>query len=77
MGEWKPIDTAPKDGTEIIGANNCYVGVFHWDSQGHIRKGQPRPFWSQWFYPQHWSRAHQPTHWLPLPAPPTPQEAGR
>ena len=62
--EWQPIETAPKDGTEILTIR----------SNGHIAKGvfYDNPFGrkdtvidnssGKW-----WSV----THWMPLPSPPT------
>jgi hypothetical protein len=59
--DWQPIETAPKDGTEVL----CFVGgigmgpmVLYW-MHGYWREkanslGLKRP----------------PTHWMPLPAPP-------
>lgn len=55
---WRPIETAPKDGTRVMlwaaeweGANSgCMFGT-GWGQYDHIWK-------------------HQPTHWQPLPAAP-------
>ena len=60
--EWQPIETAPKDGHAILASDPAWHGV-------------PCPmFWNgeEW---QHWFRselygAYDPTHWMPLPAPP-------
>ncbi len=57
--EWQPINTAPKDGTTILG---------YWCngemSPGSICDGEWVPEWEQ---DQPWS---MPTHWMPLPPPP-------
>ena len=61
MSEWKPIDSAPKDGTSVLlhdvwcqhGPNAYYVGAYtsmgnlgmRWCAQGYAKK---------------------PTHWMPL-----------
>jgi hypothetical protein len=54
---WRPIDEAPKNGTEIIATNQAsgvYIGAFYGPtfltSLGHCRR--------------------EPTHWQPLPEPP-------
>jgi hypothetical protein len=60
MNEWQPIDTAPRDGTEILlfargHHSDDYRGVGQWSEQSN-----------KWF----WSFAIRPTHWMPLPEPP-------
>lgn len=58
--KWQPIDTAPKDGTEIL--------VYIPRRRGAIYAGASNPSGHQW-----WSKnlgAIKPTHWLPLPEPP-------
>jgi len=59
-GGWKPISTAPKDGTEILGywARSKVYGLTEWRGDGWIdEEGDP---------------VSDPTHWMPLPEPPTP-----
>lgn len=56
---WQPIETAPKDGTWIIGATPHGVTPLRWGVS-----------WDD----QHWANGcvvYQPTHWMPLPAAPT------
>lgn len=56
---WQPIETAPKDGKDILIATQYGVRVGFWD---HAREG----VWSIWP-----GRAKATaTHWMPLPAPP-------
>lgn len=67
--EWQPIETAPKDGTEIILCDSLsYAGYWendpnYWQEigwqeadsrQGHFISRHPQ----------------SPTHWMPLPEPP-------
>jgi len=58
-GEWQPIETAPTDGTRILGYTALRYGSF----MGVIWRGLP-----------HWQSAERgvvdPTHWMPLPKPP-------
>jgi hypothetical protein len=58
---WRPIETAPKDGREVlIFVGGYYIGgvvVAEW------REGSG---WSDWD-----ADLWNPTHWMPLPAPPT------
>ncbi len=67
---WQPIETAPKDGTPLLLFGRVaysqelaqYVGFWgRWDSAG----GE----FETWICSgPHW----KPTHWMPLPDPPTP-----
>lgn len=66
VGGWLPIETAPKNGTEILGYTE-EVGalVLYWDSMtgemDHWSDGMSVRFW-------------KPTHWMPLPAAPGPAD---
>lgn len=66
MSEWQPIETAPKDGSKIW-AFNYEQGVMEWtEGDG----------WALWIWSDELLRdvdpdPEQPTHWMPLPAPPT------
>jgi len=67
MSEWQPIETAPRDGTKLLG----YEG-----------DGRINTMWFEsqyvWVSPGAWisdynrsdTYEHQPTHWMPLPEPP-------
>lgn len=65
MSEWQPIETAPKDGTEIIACQSGTpeVGLILWDADEACWL-EPADEWSgpNWL----------PTHWMPLP--PSPKE---
>jgi hypothetical protein len=54
---WQPIETAPKDGYDILAVEGPFVRIVFWDT---ARGG----LWSKWpgREPMH------PTHWMPLPA---------
>ncbi len=64
--QWQPIETAPKDGTELIvygstghyGTNNanCIFACFHRGQWRTLIKGH--------------ALKPAPTHWMPLPTPP-------
>ena len=67
MTEWQPIETAPKDGKNILISNDrgMFVAAFDadWDLDGwwlvSDGKDHERPL-----------RGNDPTHWMPLPKPP-------
>lgn len=61
MSEWQPIETAPKD-EELILAGQWLSG--RWE----VRNG--RWLANRWPF----VGFSQPTHWMPLPTPPAPQE---
>ncbi len=58
---WQPIETAPKDGF-IIGAWPCTGAASGWDVGEVVRE---RGGW------ENYTGECSPTHWKPLPAPPT------
>lgn len=77
MSEWQPIETAPKDGTEVL----LWFAQFGWRSIGAWLP------WGDSSYPFLWQCAGRnlhrpwkyegddgsyPTHWHPLPEPPKP-----
>lgn len=68
MSEWKPIETAPRDGTKVLAWRNGALEILRWD---HIKVGPLMAGW--WFVGDRAvvDRDAQPTHWMPLPAPPT------
>ena len=62
--EWQPIETAPRNGRNIWAA--------YPDGEGHVF--QTEAWWSA--QDHEWQEAFgceklEPTHWMPLPAPPT------
>ena len=64
--EWQPIETAPKDGTEILAfatfERRDFIAVAQWaDADPEF----PNTV-AGWF----WDYAIRPTHWMPLPEPP-------
>jgi hypothetical protein len=67
MSNWKPIETAPSDGTRIL-----TWGRLHDD--GGVDMGETPSVQYSFWDGQHWYSddlgTHQPTHWMPLPKPP-------
>lgn len=64
---WQPIETAPKDGSEVLVCKPFMDGWAHYVVFWLRDKG-----WTVWSNAEGWELA-EPTHWMPLPAPPTPK----
>jgi len=61
---WRPIENAPKDGTRIWGIDAAgHQFCMYWRGADH-EPHQDKPGWFEQIY------RREPTHWLPLPAPP-------
>jgi len=66
---WRTIDSAPNDGTRVLGAQYDEVGGYwrifsmFWHSGSTLPAGW-EPFW------QHGGLKENPTHWADMPAPP-------
>lgn len=68
--DWPTIETAPKDGTSILGWNGDEFCICRWYRQSFHK--HPKPYWDLGNgYSEKYARANQPTHWMPLPPPPT------
>jgi hypothetical protein len=59
FGDWLPIETAPKDGTEVMGWSKRHG--FHIGTVTPYKKPEMPKRHGGWF---------QPSHWTPLPSPP-------
>lgn len=72
--KWRPIETAPIDGTFILVYPPLYTkktcSIARYDDDKYCKK--PRPFWRRDddFGRVTCSREKPPTHWMPLPEPP-------
>lgn len=83
--EWQPIETAPKDGTEILAyRSDCGVFMIRWTSPDAFlsekeiaasRLSDDDLFTEGWYFAD-WLHGDLlmdreiPTHWMPLPPPP-------
>jgi hypothetical protein len=70
--EWLPIETAPRDGREVIlgEPGDSYVGFY--EAGGDYRRGEDG-WWAEMDRGDLLTAKNMhPTHWLPLPAPPAP-----
>ena len=77
--QWQPIETAPKDGTNIILTDGKRVTVGNWhrekpyiheyrDVAGNYAGQDESDGFDGWV---DWSGGITPAHWMPLPAPPS------
>ncbi|WP_081066081.1 DUF551 domain-containing protein [Burkholderia cepacia] len=64
MTGWQPIETVPKDGTEVV--------LLFDDEVELLGKTRPRVRAASWFvdWTIPYRRDNPPTHWMPLPAAP-------
>lgn len=81
--EWQPIETAPKDKTNVIVAvptqymDGYHVGEAYFDPEHY---GGGDWWWSGTYYGDYHAGPisdvnwHEPTHWMPLPSPPDSKE---
>lgn len=82
--KWQPIETAPKDGSEIIGyREDCGSLIIRWTCPSEFMTekeleniSERDAFEDDWFYSDfvqggRMSNDGNPTHWMPLPKPPT------
>jgi hypothetical protein len=71
--DWQPIDTVPKDGTNVLLFADGEVTYGRW--RGEVR-GEDQEWAEEWVVPPGWWIMNTflpekaPTHWIPLPAPP-------
>jgi len=73
--EWQPIETAPKDGADVLvfyqAAGVAFAHIAYWDDGTETDPDDV----GWWFYRSSLGREmlegyFTPTHWMPLPAPP-------
>ena len=73
--EWQPIETAPKDGRHMLLCDGARVSFGGWLTdidQGAEYEGQIGM--AGWWAVDLGPNIYRPTHWMPLPAAPQPQE---
>jgi hypothetical protein len=80
MSKWQPIETAPKDGTEILLYPQYVIGWWEFgDNEWMVmaiplkEDGTIEHDWKEfrrWYCVYAYRGGGQPTHWMPLPEPP-------
>ncbi len=76
MGEWQPIETAPKECDILVGGGtyswDCdypepfqlkHVALVRWDKSRENWQGDNTGYQDEYYW-------YKPTHWQPLPEPP-------
>jgi hypothetical protein len=71
---WQPMETAPKDGSEVLLRVKLRAGITgkmlvgHYIQGGHCIEDHP-PISAGWYFFNgcEFDRASEPTHWMPLP----------
>ena len=69
--KWQTIETAPKDGINILMVIDGNIHIGRWEFDCHLKT--PKPYWKaqcENWCGKLWMRENQPTHWIPLPKPP-------
>ena len=72
MDGWRPIETAPKDGTRIMlyrptGWKHAKIVFGYWNTNGRVHYFQHD---MEFLEGKNVARREKPTHWMPLPQPP-------
>ena len=71
MGEWQPIETAPRDGKDILAVRGQWQPcIVRWMTIKGESKWTPDPegFCADEHFFAHWETTrYEPTHWMPLP----------
>lgn len=71
--EWRPIDTAPKDGTRVLLSEGADVDIGAWADWGG-----KAACWETDVDAVKWDqrrRHFEPAYWMPLPSPPKAERA--
>jgi hypothetical protein len=79
--EWQPIETAPRDRTNVLLFGERGVDYGFWEGGSPAQyecgvmtdPGMEAGWWSEHYYP---GSPQQPTHWMPLPSAPEARAAG-
>lgn len=65
--EWRDIETAPKDGTEIILRRGERVGAAQWIYWPASHEQCAGEGWTIGLDGDAWDEGKEPTHWMPMP----------
>lgn len=68
MADWQPIETAPKDGADILVTMTHNDGLGGWITHMWVDSWSEEYPWPE--YERRIDLLGHPTHWMALPAPP-------
>lgn len=71
--QWQPISTAPKDGTAVLVSNERGAWIAKYEPVYQSGYRPENPWFSLMLNHDHMRKGkpYSPTHWMPLPAPPS------
>lgn len=67
--QWLPIESAPKDGTDVLTTDGKQIDILRWIPDKHW--AAKRHGGAGWFEPYTLSCKFTATHWMPIPTTPT------
>lgn len=73
--DWQPIETAPKDGRRLLLGwvdGQVTEGFWRWKQPPGFPNYRWSDDWIGWTRVEFEDKGINPTHWMPLPEPPTP-----
>jgi hypothetical protein len=72
MNDWQPIETAPKDGRQVIVVVDGRVKIGRWANVINTDHGVVTYAHQGWSIPDMFAFGNtpEPSHWMPLPDPP-------
>ncbi len=77
MSEWQPIETAPKHDTVLLCTKHGEIIIGWWETGREFPGSEHFNDWSSGSFGEGsgydcgFKRVYDPTHWMPLPVPPT------
>lgn len=75
LNQWRDISDVPKNGTRILVYSKCGIYIVHWSDEAEFYQFEKKPGWQVFecedgFYSISLEKT-EPTHFMPLPSPPT------
>lgn len=75
MTEWQSIESAPKDVEILIGKFRGDDFDFHRSTMFYLQSNEMEgEYFEGWVWSEDYGGMEDPTHWMPLPEPPTKED---